>query len=110
MSVKAPVGSTLVDVAKVIKLVIYCEVGGKHSNDLYTRIYPLYTHCKDRWVILIVGNPYNTYVTHYIPIIYIPIINGWWRFQTCFIFTPKIGEDEPILTSIFFQGVGSTTN
>ena len=27
-----------------------------------------------------------------------------------FIFTPKIGEDEPILTSIFFKGVGSTTN
>jgi len=29
--------------------------------------------------------------------------------QLCFIFTPKIGEDEPILTSIFFKGVGSTT-
>ena len=26
------------------------------------------------------------------------------------MFTPKIGEDEPILTSIFFKGVGSTTN
>ena len=26
------------------------------------------------------------------------------------IFTPKIGEDEPILTSIFFKGVDSTTN
>ena len=26
------------------------------------------------------------------------------------IFTPKIGEDEPILTSIFFGWVGSTTN
>jgi len=26
-----------------------------------------------------------------------------------FIFTPKIGEDEPILTSIFFRWVGSTT-
>ena len=25
------------------------------------------------------------------------------------IFTPKIGEDEPILTIIFFKGVGSTT-
>ena len=33
----------------------------------------------------------------------------WW-FQTFFIFTPKIGEDEPILTSIFFKWVGSTTN
>ena len=27
----------------------------------------------------------------------------WSRFQTCFFSTPKIGEDEPILTSIFFQ-------
>ena len=26
------------------------------------------------------------------------------------IFTPKLGEDEPILTSIFFRCVGSTTN
>ena len=26
------------------------------------------------------------------------------------IFTPKIGEDEPILTSIFFRWGGSTTN
>ena len=25
-------------------------------------------------------------------------------------FTPKFGEDEPMLTSIFFKGVGSTTN
>ena len=30
--------------------------------------------------------------------------------QISFIFTPKIGEDEPILTIIFFKGVGSTTN
>ena len=30
--------------------------------------------------------------------------------QIFFIFTPKIGEDEPILTFIFFKGVGSTTN
>ena len=28
----------------------------------------------------------------------------------CFIFIPKLGEDEPNLTSIFFTGVGSTTN
>ena len=34
---------------------------------------------------------------------------SWW-FQTFFIFTPKLGEDEPILTSIFFRWVGSTTN
>ena len=33
----------------------------------------------------------------------------WW-FQIFFIFTPNIGEDEPILTIIFFKGVGSTTN
>ena len=26
------------------------------------------------------------------------------------MFTPKIGEDEPILTNIFFKGVVSTTN
>ena len=31
-------------------------------------------------------------------------------FSNVFIFTPKIGEDEPILTSIFFKEVGSTTN
>ena len=34
---------------------------------------------------------------------------GWWSrwwFQTFFIFIPKIGEDEPILTSIFFRWVG----
>ena len=32
-------------------------------------------------------------------------------FECGFIFTPKIGEDdEPILTSIFFRWVGSTTN
>ena len=30
-------------------------------------------------------------------------------FQICFIFTPNVGEDEPILTSIFFRWVGSTT-
>ena len=28
--------------------------------------------------------------------------------QICFIFTPKIGEDEPILTSIFFKRVETT--
>ena len=32
-------------------------------------------------------------------------------FLIFFIFTPKLGEDEPYLTSIlFFKGVGSTTN
>ena len=30
--------------------------------------------------------------------------------QIFFMFNPKIGEDEPILTIIFFKGVGSTTN
>ena len=34
---------------------------------------------------------------------------GWWQLKYYFIFTPKIGEDEPILTSIFFKWVGSTT-
>ncbi len=31
-------------------------------------------------------------------------------FKYFFMFTPRIGEDGPILTSIFFKGVGSTTN
>ena len=31
----------------------------------------------------------------------------WWQLKYLFIFTPKIGEDEPILTvRIFFKGVG----
>ena len=38
-------------------------------------------------------------------------IHHWVVVSNIFnIFTPKIGEDEPILTSIFFKGVGSTTN
>ena len=37
-------------------------------------------------------------------------ITGWWQLKYLFIFTPKLGEDEPILTSIFFKGVGLTTN
>ena len=37
-------------------------------------------------------------------------ITEWW-FQSFFIFTPKFGEDEPILTSIFFRWVEvETTN
>ena len=39
-----------------------------------------------------------------------PIQKASWWFQILFIFIPKIGEDEPILTSIFFKWVGSTTN
>ena len=35
---------------------------------------------------------------------------GGGGFKDFVMFTPKIGEDEPILTSIFFKGVGSTTN
>ena len=31
-------------------------------------------------------------------------------FKYLFIFTPKLGEDEPNLTSMFFKWVGSTTN
>ena len=30
----------------------------------------------------------------------------WWQLKYFCICTPKIGEDEPILTSIFFKGVG----
>ena len=30
--------------------------------------------------------------------------------QRFFVFIPKIGEDEPNLTSIFFRGVETTTN
>ena len=46
---------------------------------------------------------------------------GWWNIliwpdetmvvsNMFYFFTPKLGEDEPILTSIFFKWVGSTTN
>ena len=31
-------------------------------------------------------------------------------FKHFVMFTPILGEDEPILTSIFFNWVGSTTN
>ena len=34
--------------------------------------------------------------------------DGLWARKN--MFTPKLEEDEPILTSIFFKGVGSTTN
>ena len=33
----------------------------------------------------------------------------WWFQLIFFIFTPNLGEDEPNLTSIFFNWVGSTT-
>ena len=36
--------------------------------------------------------------------------SGWWQLKHFLLFTPKFGEDEPNLTSIFFNGVGSTTN
>ena len=41
-----------------------------------------------------------------------PSLDGFsrWWFQIFFIFTPKLEEDEPILTDIFFKGGGSTTN
>ena len=41
-----------------------------------------------------------------------PHFSGWW-FQTfviIVIFIPKLVEDEPILTSMFFKWVGSATN
>jgi len=31
---------------------------------------------------------------------------GWWQLKAFFMFIPKIGEDEPILTNIFFKWVG----
>jgi len=37
-------------------------------------------------------------------------LSSWWQLKYFLIFTPNLGEDEPILTSIFFKGVGSTTN
>ena len=42
-----------------------------------------------------------------------PAMKSWpscCRRQRALIFTPKFGEDETILTSIFFRWVGSTTN
>ena len=36
-------------------------------------------------------------------------IAGWW-FQSFFMFTPKIGEDEPILTHIFQRGLKPPTS
>ena len=41
--------------------------------------------------------------------IYLHLLGGG-NSNICGIFTPKLGEDEPILTSIFFEWVGSTTN
>ena len=35
--------------------------------------------------------------------------SGWWQLKD-FLFSPLFGEDESNLTSIFFKGVGSTTN
>jgi len=35
-------------------------------------------------------------------------ISRWWQLKYFLIFTPKIGEDEPILTIIFFKGVETT--
>ena len=39
-------------------------------------------------------------------------ISGWWNFKHFLIFTPKIGEDEPILTTVIFfkRGLNQTTN
>ena len=35
-----------------------------------------------------------------------PFLSRWWfPTQTCFIFIPKFGEDETILTNIFFNWV-----
>ena len=29
----------------------------------------------------------------------------WWQLKDFWIFIPKLGEDDPMLTSIFFKGV-----
>ena len=45
-------------------------------------------------------------------LVYQRIINffsGWWNFKYV-LFSTLFGEDEPILTSIFFRWAGSTTN
>ena len=42
--------------------------------------------------------------------IFTPNLETRWWFQMYFIFTPNLGENDPILTSIFFNGVGLTTN
>ena len=40
--------------------------------------------------------------------VFCSVYNWLVATQRFFIFTPKIGEDEPILTSIFFKGVETT--
>ena len=37
-------------------------------------------------------------------------ISRWWQLKCFCTFHPCSTEDEPILTGIFFKGVGSTTN
>ena len=48
------------------------------------------------------------YICQYESDVYIQMLVGGFKYF--FFFTPKIGEDEPILTHIFFSWVGSTTN
>ena len=57
-------------------------------------MYTMYSRFLNHWNIF--GNTF-------------PHFSGWW-FQTFAIFIPKLVKDEPILTSIFFKWVGSTTN
>ena len=33
-------------------------------------------------------------------------VSRWWQLKDVLFFTPKVGEDEPILTDIFFNWVG----
>ena len=35
-------------------------------------------------------------------------LTRWWQLKYLFIFIPKLGEDEPILTIIFFRWVETT--
>ena len=37
-------------------------------------------------------------------LIQVMIITRWWQLKHFLIFTPKLGEDEPILTHIFLRG------
>ena len=37
-------------------------------------------------------------------------VTGWWQLKYVFMFTPNLGEDEPILTHIFQRGLVRLTN
>ena len=37
-------------------------------------------------------------------------LGPWWFLKLCFIFIPNVGEDDPILTIIFFKWVETTND